>query len=336
MGWFKKKNKVVSTARKQEVKPATRKQGELSHIANAAIRELKANHPEFHEELWASTSGRVVGEIQHGPRNAWSNKEDPPEGHTNWLPEVMAGLLAKTEYWCDFMSLSPPDGMFMDMIKESIVTLAEKSIKDSKKIVVRFLFGNIIAVPVDCTAVMKEFTEELVTRGLVEDSKLEIWVGAWRKDMSWNHAKIIAVDGKYVHTGGHNLWDPVYLEKDPIHDTSILLEGPVAIQGHLFANEHWKFIETKQSSMVGYIVDKIHDGLLLPIRTRVTVSEWPEKKASTFAPLFHKDVLPRSNVEEVEWSSDTVNMLSLGRYGKCFNRYELTAIHLVIYLFIQF
>lgn len=55
--------------------------------------------------------------------------------------------------------------------------------------------------------------------------------------MCWNHAKIVAIDGKYVHTGGHNLWDEVYLKKDPIHDTSIQLESEVAMQAHTFANE---------------------------------------------------------------------------------------------------
>ncbi len=279
-----------------------------SHIGEAAIKELQANHGEYKNKLWASTTGKVVGEIQHAPKGTWSQLNDLGDGHTNWLPETIADLLAKTEVWCDFLSLSPPDGLFMEKIKASLKELAEKSKESDNKIVVRFLFGNIIAVPVNCDAVLKEFTEDLSS-----DANLEIWVGAWRKDMCWNHAKIVAVDGKHVHTGGHNLWDNVYLQKDPIHDTSIQLEGPVAIQAHQYANEQWEYIRDQQSNIKGWIVDKISDGVILPVRSRVTISEWP-KGASTYAPVFSKDILPSSSDNET--GTDDVKMLALGRYGK--------------------
>eukprot|EP00985_Skeletonema_marinoi_P000276 scaffold84_cov71-Skeletonema_marinoi.AAC.1 len=173
-----------------------------SHIGEAAIKELEANHSEYKDELWASTTGKVVGEIQHSPKGMWDQLNDLDNGHTDWFPEVYSDLLAKTEVFCDFISLSPPDGVFLEKIKASIAVLAEKSKKSGNKIVVRFLFGSVIALPVNCTAVLEEFTE-----GLSSDTNLEIWVGAWRKDMCWNHAKIVAVDGKHVQTGGHNLWD---------------------------------------------------------------------------------------------------------------------------------
>ena len=40
-----------------------------------------------------------------------------------------------------------------------------------------------------------------------------------------NHAKIIAVDGKVLITGGHNFWDQHYLKTAPVHDLSIRLRG---------------------------------------------------------------------------------------------------------------
>lgn len=278
---------------------------QYSSIASAAIQELETNHKTYHEKLWAKTYGKVIGEIQHGPKDTWQQERDLDSNHSNWLPDSIAGLLAKTEVWCDFASLSPPDGYFQKKVKEALCTLAKKSQESDKKIVVRFLFGNIIAVPVNCNAIIKDFTEEL------PESKLEIWVGAWRKGMCWNHAKIVAVDGKYLHTGGHNLWDPVYLQTDPIHDTSIEMEGDVAIQAHLFANSQWNFIRKEQSTIFGCLVDKLPDSLLLPTVTRVTISQWP-KQASTFAPIFQKDILPMSATK----SSDDLNILTLGRYGK--------------------
>jgi phosphatidylserine/phosphatidylglycerophosphate/cardiolipin synthase-like enzyme len=146
----------------------------------------------------------------------------------------------------------------------------------------------------------------------------------------WNHAKIVAVDGKHVYTGGHNLCDDVYLRKDPIHDTSIQLEGPVAIQAHQYANEQWEYIKEQQSTFKGWIVEKINDGLALPIRSLVTISEWSQQRrqhdsyldnfvswlrgTATNAPLFNKDDLPSST--DNECVTDEIKMLALGRCGK--------------------
>ena len=55
----------------------------------------------------------------------------------------------------------------------------------------------------------------------------------------WNHAKIIAVDGKYMLTGGHNLWDVAYLKAAPVTDTSVQLEGSVVQGAHRFLDYIW-------------------------------------------------------------------------------------------------
>lgn len=68
------------------------------------------------------------------------------------------------------------------------------------QIIVRMMFGNIVGMPTNCSGVLDELTKDLPG-----DANIRLWVGAWRKGVSWNHAKIIAVDGKYLHTGGHNM-----------------------------------------------------------------------------------------------------------------------------------
>ena len=92
-------------------------------------------------------------------------------------------------------------------------------------------------MPVNCNGVRDELMADIP-----EDANIRLWVGAWRAGSSWNHAKIIAVDGKvsagrlaedcmdsfdihgylplilfetticilcyamqYLHTGGHNV-----------------------------------------------------------------------------------------------------------------------------------
>jgi len=47
---------------------------------------------------------------------------------------------------------------------------------------------------------------------------------------SWNHAKIISVDGREALVGGHNLYSRDYLVDDPVHDLSMRISGPAAAQ----------------------------------------------------------------------------------------------------------
>ena len=57
-------------------------------------------------------------------------------------------------------------------------------------------------------------------------------------DLSWNHSKIIAVDGSRAIIGGQNLWD-VYLGPTPIHDLNVQLQGSSALSMHQFIDTLW-------------------------------------------------------------------------------------------------
>ena len=127
---------------------------------------------------------------------------------------------------------------------------------------------------------------------------------------------MIAVDGVFLHTGGHNLWDRHYLRNNPIHDLSIELRGRVTRDGHRFANEQWNFVRAKQNTLVGWVVDKMPDGMPLVKRTRVTVSEWPKGKATIFPPQFAKQLIAKTSHQSliVDKSKD-VKLISIGRQG---------------------
>jgi len=181
------------------------------------------------------------------------------------------------------------------------------------------MFGNIAGMPVNCGKVIKA-----LTKGLPEDANLHLWVGAWRRGFSWNHAKMIAVDGVFLHTGGHNLWDAHYLSKDPVHDLSFQLEGPVARDGHRFANQQWRFIEAKQRTCVGYIVNKLPDNFELALRTRVTVSAWPKDAVpSKFPPQFARSyVVDTQNQSILSDKANYVPLISIGRQGSLVSRHR--------------
>jgi len=161
-------------------------------------------------------------------------------------------------------------------------------------------------MPVDCTAVVKE-----LTRDLPSDPHLLLWVGAWRNGVSWNHAKMIAVDGKYLHTGGHNMWDRHYLRQSPVFDLSIELRGPVTHDAHMFANNAWKYIKHVQGRFIGRITENLPDNAITILKRRVIVTDYPAREAPEFPPLYQAGMVPKDN----DPPEDPVKIITMGRTG---------------------
>jgi hypothetical protein len=221
------------------------------------------------------TSGSVVS-LDPTPRESFSTTDgNLPTNHSDWFPEKIGEMVSRTEVWCDVMSLGPPDGVFMTCMQAALKQLHS----NNKKIIVRMMFGNIVGMSVNCDKLIKTLTKDIP----YETTHLRVW----------NHAKIIAVDGNFLHTGGHNMWDGHYLKHDPVHDLSLELNGRVTHDSHLYANERWQFIERMQNSICGYVIDKLPDNLPLVLKSRVTVSEFPVKLASVYPPVYKKGLVPR-------------------------------------------
>lgn len=294
----------------------------LSHVGEAVHQTLGRHHNHYHHKMWNVTSGKVVGSVHQTPMNMWGKSKEPKKNNDDWFPEKLAEIIGRAERWVDIMSLGSPDGRFMTHFKAALEKLAEKSKSKTSEdaIIVRLLFGNIAGMPVNCDAVIKALTKDIPT-----DANMKVWVGAWRKGFSWNHAKLIAVDGVFLHTGGHNLWDKHYLTNNPVHDLSIELEGAVARDGHRFANIQWDFIEKKQRTFLGGFVDKcLPDAMPTVLKTRVTVSEWPVGTADIFPPKFAKQLVANtSNYAQrrvsVQGTQKTVDrgapIITIGRLG---------------------
>ena len=75
----------------------------LSHVGAAAYEVLRTVHEDMHHVTWDVTSGKVVGELDQTPKGICDMEEEPPEGHSDWLPEKMAAIMERTEHWCDVM-----------------------------------------------------------------------------------------------------------------------------------------------------------------------------------------------------------------------------------------
>lgn len=158
-------------------------------------------------------------------------------GHSDLLPDAMYKVLISAERYADVTSLLPPDGRFEAAMRNAVTYLG----KSGRSVQLRFIFGNYpyTGGTVDTKAVLGR-----LTRDLQSGNKVQVYVGSYRSSNlppSWNHSKIVAADGKVSIVGGHNLWDDHYLGKNPVHDLSIRVRGPAAVDSHLFANEQWRY-----------------------------------------------------------------------------------------------
>ena len=52
--------------------------------------------------------------------------------------------------------------------------------------------SNIVGMPVNCDKIRDQLTAKLS-----DDANIHLWVGAWRRGVSWNHAKIIVSSPKW-------------------------------------------------------------------------------------------------------------------------------------------
>jgi len=70
---------------------------------------------------------------------------------------------------------------------------------------------------------------------------LRVGVAAMRSSLlTWNHAKMVVVDGETAIVGGHNMWTKHYLQQAPVHDVSMRVSGTAAIHAAKFANMLWQ------------------------------------------------------------------------------------------------
>ena len=165
-------------------------------------------------------------------------------GHSDALYEQMYSLITSGRRFVDVTSLQPPDGRFEAAIRNALSYLS----KLPQPPEVRLLFGDF---PVQGVVNTKTVLQSL-TRDVSSRSPIRIAVGAFRSSdlpASWNHAKIIAVDGKAAIVGGHNLWTKHYLGIDPVSDVSMKVRGSAAGDAHRFANVLWKYTCDNMSAL---------------------------------------------------------------------------------------
>jgi hypothetical protein len=157
-------------------------------------------------------------------------------GHSDYVLDEIYTEVIGAKQRVDVTSLTPPDGRYQAALRNAVTYLSEN---DSPP-VIRMIFGQYPFEFVDRGDASSNM--KAMTRDVAKDSSLQLSLSMYRDGLeSWNHAKIIAVDGKEAIVGGMNMWTENYLQVDPVHDLSIHLHGSAAGDAERFADRLWSF-----------------------------------------------------------------------------------------------
>jgi phosphatidylserine/phosphatidylglycerophosphate/cardiolipin synthase-like enzyme len=154
-------------------------------------------------------------------------------GHSEESLDVFYNTLVSAKSYVDLTSLTPPDGRYEAAVRNAVTRLSERA----NPPMVRMLFGDFPGA-----FFIPSRTRKALTRDVASDTKLRLVVGGYRAGLdSWNHSKIVAVDGVTVLSGGTNMWTAQYLEANPVRDASLLAHGDAAKDAHAYINLLWDY-----------------------------------------------------------------------------------------------
>jgi len=162
-------------------------------------------------------------------------------GHSDGLAVQVHDLIASARHRVDIALLQPaPDTRFLGAVRDALAELARRG----RPVTVRLIIGQYPPDNVDVPAFYKALTDG------IDPGPLSIAVAAYRScvvsedcdSYSWNHSKIVTVDGIDALVGGHNLWSQDYLVDEPVGDLSMRVRGPAAASAARFTDRLWEYV----------------------------------------------------------------------------------------------
>merc|ERR1712161_182138 len=185
-------------------------------------------------------------------------------GHSDFIYDRLFNHIIQAEEHIDITSLASPNEsgkltmnypgtsfpdyeQFGSMFRNAIRYLDSTN----RPVTIKFLFGSTPQNPIDegdTNFNPIRFLNDLLDgpEGTPDKEKitltgnLKIYAATYRiSQFSWNHGKVIAVDGKKVFTGGTNYYPFDYLQEDPVFDVDIMVSNGPAIAAHKYAAKLW-------------------------------------------------------------------------------------------------
>lgn len=204
-------------------------------------------------------------------------------GHSDGLVDRLHAFVAGARRSVDVTLLQPvTDTRFLAAFRRGLFDLA----LSGRPVEVRVLIGQYPPSGTDAAAFLKELVSEAKD---VPNGRLTVHVAAMRScsafekcdSFSWNHAKIVSIDGREALVGGHNLWSADYLIDNPVHDLSMVVRGPAANSASRYADRLWRYVcdnVGKQSASIQVVA--FTGGQSLP-NTSCPLPVAPQQSAAT-------------------------------------------------------
>ncbi|MEW1908295.1 phospholipase [Kitasatospora sp. NPDC085895] len=206
---------------------------------DAVEQTLREVSPGLEGPVWQRTDGNRFDGVLQTP-GCWG---DPAcrtrTGSDRLLARTTAAVAAATRT-VDVSSLAPfPNGGFED----ALVAGLKQATADGRHLTVRILVG---AAPVYHLNVRPAaYRDELATRLGPAAAKVTLTVASAttsRTGLSWNHSKILVVDGATAIVGGINGWKDDYLDTaHPVTDADVELTGPAAGSAARYLDTLWSW-----------------------------------------------------------------------------------------------
>lgn len=204
--------------------------------------------------------------------NVWGlpfGKDIMPQALTRQaeFERAIVEIVQKTKFRCDLSSLNSPDPDWVRAILGAIDTSLTTKMGRTQPTQFRFIFGQTPTVPIGEPANYTDFKAALIRlireRSTHWEVMPEIWMGRFYRlgagiistiqakvfgtavigtddtKMTWNHSKIISMDGTEALVGGHNLNMDLFRSYPPVHDVSVVVHGDAAYGAQLFLNQMW-------------------------------------------------------------------------------------------------
>ncbi|WP_237297192.1 hypothetical protein [Streptomyces sp. 3211] len=207
---------------------------------------LRQVSPGLEGSVWERTAGNRLGSSTPGAADwllqtpgCWGDAACTDRPGTRRLLDKIRQDIAAARETVDISTLAPfPDGGYQD----AIVAGLKESAHRGNRLKVRVLVG---AAPVyHSTVIPSSYRNELLTK-LGPDAAAGITLNVAsmttsKTAFSWNHSKLVVVDGSSVITGGINSWKGDYLETShPVSDVDLALSGPAAGSAGRYLDSLW-------------------------------------------------------------------------------------------------
>ncbi|WP_234370931.1 phospholipase D-like domain-containing protein [Streptomyces sp. XY431] len=221
---------------------------EATHL-DAVERVLREVSPGLEGTVWQRTEGNSLPGAGNAADPAdwllqtpgcWGDPACADRPGTRALLARMTADVAAATRTVDISTLAPfPDGGFED----AIVAGLKAAVAAGHRPVVRILVG---AAPVYHANVLpSRYRDELVAKLGPAAASVSLNIAsmtASRTAFSWNHSKILVVDGRTVISGGINGWKNDYLDTaHPVSDVDLALNGPAATSAARYLDTLWEW-----------------------------------------------------------------------------------------------